>query len=97
MTDVVEIAKERQATLAAENAKLDDFICMAETLLKYSQLETDEASAADGNGAESEYEDLPVLELKAGKRARKSKSRTSRNKPAPVRRRGLARFTQTLK
>ncbi len=125
MTDVVEIANERSDALAAwidrlaaEIGKLDDFVRMAETLLKHSQLETDKASAAedekaaestvpatvrpysaaaDGNGAESEYEDLSVLELTAGKRARKSKSRASRNKPAPVRRRGLARFTQTLK
>ncbi len=44
MTDVVEIAKERQARLAAEFGKLDNFIRMAEALLKHSQLET------DGNG-----------------------------------------------
>jgi transcriptional regulator with XRE-family HTH domain len=37
MTDVVEIAKEFRAKLAAEMAKLDDFIRMAEALVKYSQ------------------------------------------------------------
>jgi len=37
MTDVVEIAKECRAKLAAEIAKLDDFIRMAEALVKYSQ------------------------------------------------------------
>ena len=36
MTDVVEIAKECRATLAAEIGKLDDFIRMAEALLKHS-------------------------------------------------------------
>lgn len=35
MTDVVEIAKEFRAKLAAEMAKLDDFIRMAEALVKY--------------------------------------------------------------
>jgi len=117
MTDVVEIANERSDalaaeidTLAAEIDRLDDFVRMAETLLKHSQLETDRAlatedekaaestvpatvrpysAAADGNGAESEHEDLSVLELTAGKRAHKSKSRTSRNKPAPDRPQGL--------
>ena len=37
MTDVVEIAKERRVRLAAEIGKLDDFIRMAEALVKYSQ------------------------------------------------------------
>ena len=37
MTDVVEIAKERRAMLAAEIAKLDDFIRMAAALVKYGQ------------------------------------------------------------
>lgn len=35
MTDVVEIAKSRRSKLAAEIAKLDDFIHMAEILLRY--------------------------------------------------------------
>ena len=37
MTAILEIAKERRGGLAAEFAKLDDFIRMAETLIKYSQ------------------------------------------------------------
>jgi transcriptional regulator with XRE-family HTH domain len=37
MTDVVEIAKERRAKLKAEVAKLDEFIRMAEKLVKFSQ------------------------------------------------------------
>ena len=37
MTDVVEIAKECREKLAAEVAKLDDFIRMAEALMKFSQ------------------------------------------------------------
>ena len=35
-TDVVALAKERQARLAAEIGKLDTFIHMAETLLKHA-------------------------------------------------------------
>ncbi len=37
MTDVVEIAKERRVRLAAEIGKLDDFIRMADALMKYSR------------------------------------------------------------
>ncbi len=37
MTDVVEIAKERRVKLAVEIAKMDDFIRMAEALMKYSR------------------------------------------------------------
>ncbi len=47
MTDVVEIAKERQARLAAEIGKLDDFIRMAEALLKHSRLESNMASGTE--------------------------------------------------
>ncbi len=47
MTDVVEIAKERQARLAAEIGKLGDFIRMAEALVKYRQLKSSKASATD--------------------------------------------------
>ncbi len=47
MTDVVEIAKERRARLAAEIAKLDDFVCMAEALLKHSRLESNTASGTE--------------------------------------------------
>ena len=123
MTDVVEIANERSDalaaeidTLAAERGKLDDFIRMAETLLKHSQLETEEASAtedekaaestvpatvrpysaaANGNGAESEREDLSVRELKAEERV--GKPCTILNEPAPDWRRGLGLFHQRLK
>ena len=37
MTDVVEIAKERRAMLAAEIAKLDGFVRLAVALVKYGQ------------------------------------------------------------
>ncbi len=37
MTDVVEIAKERRVRLAAEIGKLDDFIRIAQALIKYSR------------------------------------------------------------
>ncbi len=37
MTDVVEIAKERRATIAAAIAKLDDFVRMAEALVQYDR------------------------------------------------------------
>jgi DNA-binding XRE family transcriptional regulator len=37
MTDVVEIAKERRATLAAEIGALDDFVRMAEALVQYGR------------------------------------------------------------
>ncbi len=90
MPDVVEIAKERQAKLAAEIGKLDNFISMAEALLKHSRLESNTASgtehekAAGGNGAEAERADLSARELKAGERVRKP--RTIHNEPAPDRR-----------
>ncbi len=42
MTDVVEIAKERQARLAAEIAKLDEFLRMAEMLVKYTPFEIEQ-------------------------------------------------------
>ncbi len=77
MTDVVEIAKEHRATLAAEIAKLDDFIRMAEALVKHSLSKSSKASdtedekAAGGNGAEAEREDLSARELKAGERVGK--------------------------
>ena len=49
MTDVVEIAKKRRDTLAAEIGKLDDFVCMAEKLVENG-----------GNDAEEEYELSPI-------------------------------------
>ncbi len=54
MTDVVEIAKERRVRLAAEIGKLDDFVRMAEALLKHSRLESSKASdTEDEKAAES--------------------------------------------
>ncbi len=54
MTDVVEIAKEVQARLATEIAKLDDFISMAEMLVKYTPLKSSKASETeDEKAAES--------------------------------------------
>ena len=90
MTDVVEIARERRVRLAAEIGELDDFIRMAEALLKHSRLESNKASAtedekaAGGKDAEAEREDLSARELKAGERV--GKSRTTHNEPAPDRR-----------
>ncbi len=57
MTDVVEIAKKRRDALAAEIAKLDDFIRMAEELVENG-----------GNDAEEEQESSP-LNLFAGTKA----------------------------
>ena len=48
MTDVVEIAKERRTRLATEIAKLDEFIRMAEKLMKYTPLKSNTASDAEG-------------------------------------------------
>ncbi len=97
MTDVVEIASERSDALAAEIdrltaevGKLDDFIRMAEALLKHSLSKSSKASdtedekAAGGNGAEAEREGLPARELKAEELVRKS--RATHNEPALDRR-----------
>ncbi len=90
MTDVVEIAKERRDALATEIGKLDDFIRMAEALVKNSQSKSNKASAtedeksAGGNGAEAGREDLSAREMKAEELV--LKSRTIHNKPAPDRR-----------
>ena len=51
MTDVVEIAKECRATLAAEIGKLDDFIRMAEKLVKYSRSNPNKASDTEDEKA----------------------------------------------
>ncbi len=99
MTYVVEIAKTRRDALAAEIAKLGDFIRMAETLLKHSQLELNKASDTEdekdavGNGAEAEREDLSARELKAEDLM--LKSRATRKEPAPDRKRGLSRQVST--
>ncbi len=54
MIDVVEIAKERQARLATEIAKLDDFIRMVEMLVKYHPSKSNKASGTeDEKAAES--------------------------------------------
>ncbi len=54
MTDVVEIAKERIATLAAEIGALEGFIRMAEKLVKDGRLESNKASdTEDEKAAES--------------------------------------------
>ena len=68
MTDVVEIAKARQARLTSEIGKLDNFISMAEALVKQSRSEPNTVSGTeDGNAADSP-EDLSVRELSAGER-----------------------------
>ncbi len=90
MTDVVEIAKERQTRLATEFAKLDDFIRMAEALMNPSQSKPNKASdtedekAAGGNGAEAEREDISVCKLTAKELMRNL--RTIHNEPALDRR-----------
>ncbi len=87
-------AAPRRDALAAEIAKLDDFVCIAEALLKHSRLESSKASAtedekaAGGKDAEVEREDLSARELKAGERV--GKPRTTHNEPAPDRKRGLS-------
>ncbi len=98
MTDLVGIAKECQARLAAEFGGLDDFIRMAEALVKNSQSksskvsDTEDEKAAGGNGAEAERKDLSARELKAEERVRKS--RTIHNEPA-LDRRGFFRASET--
>jgi hypothetical protein len=98
MIDVVEIAKERQARLTAEIGRLDNFIRMAEELLKHSRLESSKASAtedenaAGGNGAETEREGLSARKLKTAELVQKP--RTTHNEPAPDRPRGLGLFRQ---
>ena len=83
MTDVVKIAKKRLNALEAQIVDLEDFILMAEALLKDSLSNSNMASATDGNDAEAEREDLSVLELKAGERVRDS--RAIHNEPSPDR------------
>ena len=51
MTDVVEIAKERRTRLATEIAKLDEFIRMAEKLIKYTPLKSNKAPDAEDERA----------------------------------------------
>ena len=90
MTDVVEIAQECRDVLAAEIARIDEFLRMAQMLVKYNPPKSNKASgsedekAAGGNGAEAEREDLPVRELTVKELVRKS--RTIHNEPALDRR-----------
>jgi hypothetical protein len=51
MTDVVEIAKERIATLATEIGTLDGFVRMAEKLVKDNRLEPKKAPDTEGEKA----------------------------------------------
>ena len=51
MTDVVEIAKERIATLATEIGTLDGFVRMAEKLVKDNRLEPKKAPDTEGEMA----------------------------------------------
>jgi hypothetical protein len=109
MTDVVEIANERRDALAAgidrlaaEIGTLNDFIRMAEKLVKDNRLESNRASAtedekaaestvpatvhpysaaADGNGAESEHEDLPARELKSEEQVSASRAKKNESEP----------------
>jgi len=53
MTDVIALARERRARLAAEISKLDDFIQMAELLVKYS------ASKANSAGPDGDPNERP--------------------------------------
>jgi hypothetical protein len=90
MSDAVLNVMKYRGRLKAEIAKLDDFVHMAEMLVKYTPMKSSKASgtedekAAGGNGAEAEREDLSVRELKAKKLVRKS--RTIHNEPALDRR-----------
>ena len=98
MSDAVLNVMKYRGRLKAEIAKLDDFVHMAEMLVKYTPMKSSKASgtedekAAGGNGAEAEREDLSARELKAEELARKS--RTIHNEPAPDRR-GFFRASET--
>lgn len=53
MTDVIALAKERRARLAAEMAKLDEFIHMGDMLVKYSPAKDgDDELRRDKSGAD---------------------------------------------
>jgi len=62
MADVVKIAKECRVTLAAEIAKLDDFLLMAEKLMKYNH-------SGPGNLLEADGEDATELTSAAVRRS----------------------------
>ena len=59
MTDVVAIAKECRETLVVEIAKLDEFLVMAEKLMKYNHSDSSKASS----GKASEADDKEATEL----------------------------------
>ncbi len=90
MSDAVLNVMKYRGRLKAEIAKLDDFVHMAEMLVKYTPMKSSKASgtedekAAGGNGAEAEREDLSVRETKAEELV--LKSRTIHNEPALDRR-----------
>jgi hypothetical protein len=90
MSDAVLNVMKYRGRLKAEIANLDDFVHMAEMLVKYTPMKSSKASgtedekAAGGNGAEAEREDLSVRERKAKEPVRKS--RTIHNEPALDRR-----------
>jgi hypothetical protein len=60
MTDVVEIARERRVRLATEIAKLDEFILMAEKLVKYTPLKSNKASDTEDARAARSTGPAPV-------------------------------------
>ena len=70
MTDIVEIAKERRLRFATEMGKVNEFIRIAEELLKHSQSnsskapDTEDEMAAGGNDAEAKREGLSDHGLK---------------------------------
>ena len=70
MTDVIKIAKERRARLAAEVTKLDDFIRMAEALVEWNSSKAgragdgDEDKAIATNGPSAGRAGVPGAEAK---------------------------------
>ena len=60
MTDVIKVAKERRERLAAEITKLDDFIRMAEALVKWNQSKGDSAAGTEG-GKDSDADEPLTL------------------------------------
>lgn len=71
MTDVVKIARERRATVAAEIARLDDFIRMAEALAKYGQRpDRTRAAGACGPALDAHPEDRAEASTRMADRSR---------------------------
>ena len=65
MPDVVEIAKERRVRLAAEIGKLEDFIRMAEALMKHHQMKPSKALNMDDDSLSESSETETVLSVPA--------------------------------